>query len=328
MSTADERTAYPDIPRVDVHTHIAGDRYTIDAYLRMREVSIQQHGVDLAMWVDLGGGDVPELDLRAALTASGGRVLSCLHDFSPHTGLALPPDQLPAKIEQGFLGYKIWAGPWQRALQPQDEGYRFIDDPAHEPTFARMEAEGIVGASIHIADPNGPHAERQQWLPDPVDYWRNIHAWRRVLDRHPKLQVINAHMCWLCCQDAQLDYLRNMLATFPGLNVDLAAVFQYFYLLDRDNLRQFMVRYDDRILFGTDISNVPDNQIAQRVEQYFHCFQILETDAVVPGGFFGQTPTKGLALPQDVLQKIYWRNAARIYPAVGVQLQSLGYERG
>ena len=192
-----------------------------------------------------------------------------------------------------------------------------------------MEEAGIVAASIHIGDPNGPYNDRHDWLPDPVEYWRNITAWRHVLERHPTLKAVSAHMAWLCCQDAQLDYLRNMLATFPGLNIDLAATFQYFYLVDRDNLRSFMVEYADRILFGTDIGrwDAGDEEATRhRVQRYFQCFQILETDDMVPGGFFGQRPVRGLALPQGVLEKIYFRNVLRIYPYVRGHMQGLEYE--
>lgn len=132
-------------------------------------------------------------------------------------------------------------------------------------------------------------------------------------------------MCWLCCQDAQLDYLRNMLSTFPGLSVDLAATFQYFHLVDRDNLRDFVIEYADRVLFGTDISSLPQDQVEQRAQRYGQCFDILETEDLVPGGFFDQVPTPGLALPADVLEKIYWRNAVRIYPSLGEGLRDLGY---
>lgn len=318
-------TAYPDMPRIDVHAHLGGDVETIGAYLRMRELSIERRRTDLAMWVDLGSGGGAETHPDAVARESGGRALCCIYDYSTHTGLKRAPEELSQCIQEGFIGYKIWAGPHLRVLEPHDEGYRYIDHPAHEPTFARMEEEGIVGASIHIADPNGPFGNRHEWLADPVDFWRNVHAWRRVLDRHPDLQVINAHMCWLCCQDAQLDYLRNMLSTFSGLSVDLAATFQYYYLVDRENLRDFMVEYADRILFGTDISGVPEDQLEQRVQSYGQCFDILETDEVIPGGFFGQNATQGLALPPDVLEKIYWRNAARIYPALGDGLEKLGY---
>ena len=44
------------------------------------------------------------------------------------------------------------------------------------------------------------------------------------------------------------------------------------------------------------------------------------------GGFFGSTKTKGLALPLDVLEKIYFRNAVRLYPGVKETLIKLGYK--
>jgi hypothetical protein len=43
------------------------------------------------------------------------------------------------------------------------------------------------------------------------------------------------------------------------------------------------------------------------------------------GVFFGGEPTRGLALPTDVLEKIYYKNAARIYPRIKEQLENLGY---
>ena len=326
MKASGTVSEYPHIPRIDVHAHIGGNIETIASYLRLREVALETHQIDLAMWIDLGDSKAPETDLEVVEKESQGRVLCCIHDYSAHKGLTHPPEELAQWIAKGYNGYKIWSGPPQRGLKEGEEGYPYVDDPAHEPTFAMMEKEQIVGASIHIADPNGPYGDRHDWLPDPVEYWRNITAWRHVLERHPNLKAITAHMSWLCCQDAQLDYLRNMLSTFPGLSVDLAATFQYFYLVDRENLRSFSIEFADRILFGTDISSFPGEEIELRARRYFQCFQILETDEMVPGGFFEQSPTRGLALPKEVLEKIYYKNAAKIYPRVGEQLQKLGYE--
>lgn len=42
------------------------------------------------------------------------------------------------------------------------------------------------------------------------------------------------------CQDGRIDYLRNMLAMFPKLNIDLAATFQYFNFVTCENLRSSM----------------------------------------------------------------------------------------
>ena len=199
-----------------------------------------------------------------------------------------------------------------------------IDDPMFEPTFARMEQIGMVGASIHVAQPCPT-----KWCEDPVKFWQAQNAWERVLDRHPNLKVINAHMLDHFNSDEQLDYLAYVLETYPNLNVDLAARFQQFHRMDREKLRAFMIKYADRILYGTDIGGQPKpGQYEQVAEQYHRTFQLLETDRVVRGGFFGETPTKGLALPEEVLKKIYYQNAARLYPRVKDVLIRLGYTVG
>ena len=97
--------------------------------------------------------------------------------------------------------------------------------------LARMEALGVVAASMHIADPNGPFGNRTKWCPDPVEYWRMIRAFTNVLEKHPDLVVVGAHGLWLLCQDAQIDYLRYLLSTYPNLYVDLAATYQYIGLV-------------------------------------------------------------------------------------------------
>ncbi len=100
----------------------------------------------------------------------------------------------------------------------------------------------------------------------------------RVLQRHPDLTVIAAHCCWLICQDAQIDFLRYMLKTYPKFYVDLAATEQYYYLVNRENLRDFMIEYSDRILFGTDKGPITDSAIRSNVNSYARFFQLLETD--------------------------------------------------
>jgi hypothetical protein len=253
---AQEVTAFPDIPRIDVHAHVGEDEALIQRYLELRETLREVHQVDLAMWVNLGNHDTPAPDLTRVERWSQGRMVSAISDYRPHTGLTFDPQELSQWSEKGYVGYKIWAGPWHRRLKSDEAGHRYVDDPAHEPTFRKMEELRMVGASIHIADPNGPFGNRGSWLADPVEYWTQINAWRNVLVRHPNLRVVVAHGNWLMCQDAQLDYLRYMLTTFPNLHIDLAATFQYYHLVDTSNLREFMIQWSDRILFGTDIGGI------------------------------------------------------------------------
>jgi hypothetical protein len=320
-------TLYPDIPRIDVHTHVGNDLEAIGNYLQLRDQIKEKHQVEFAMWINLGVRDIEIDNLSEVMSAAQGRMLVCISDYVAHDGLKYPPEDLQGWLDKGFIGYKIWSGPYYRRLKEGEKGYRYIDDPAHEATFSKMEEIGMVGASIHIADPNGPWGRRGKWLADPIEYWREITAWRNVLERHPNLVAVMAHSNWLVCQDAQLDYLRNMLATFPNLYLDLAATFQYFPLVKRGNLRAFMVEWADRIIFATDIGRWKgDEETADHVRRYFRAFQILETDQLVKGSFFGDEEVEGLALPTDVLEKIYYRNAVKVYPGVKEAIIKLGYK--
>lgn len=323
---AQQKTMYPDIPRIDVHTHVVNDYQGIEKYLELRELLINDYSVDMAMWINLGGGDKPIRNTDSINLVSKNRMLCTIADYDPFHGLKYKPKDLDGLKEQGFIGYKIWYGPWYRRLEDDEKGFRYVDDPVNEPMFAKMEELGIVAASIHIADPNGPINNRTKWCADPVEYWREITAFHNVLKKHPDLKVVAAHASWLICQDAQIDYLRFLLSTYPHLNIDLAATFQYFSLVTQENLRSFMIEYADRILFGTDASTWDSEEETKRkAAAYNRTFRILECDEIVEGSFFGNKPIKGLNLPREVLEKIYYKNASRIYPEVEDKMRILGY---
>jgi hypothetical protein len=66
-------------------------------------------------------------------------------------------------------------------------------------------------------------------------------------------------------------------------------------------------------------------KIPDKVPQYQRYFEFLETDKELPSGIKEEHKMRGLALPLDVLEKIYFRNAMRIYPHVADALTQLGY---
>lgn len=303
------------IPRVDVHSHI-GSVERMEHYVKVGEALKEQYGINLAAWIDLNfarreGSEDTYLD--AAANKYKGRFLPCINDYKISDGLRYPPEELSKWLQKGIVGYKIWVG-----VSPM------IDTPANDATFSKMEEIGMIGASIHISQPYPT-----KWCEDPVKFWEAQNAWERVLDRHPNLKVVNAHMLDHFNSDEQLDYLMYVLETYPNVYVDLAARFQQFHRMDRDKLRNFMIKYADRILFGTDIGGQPaEGRYRQVAESYYRAFQLLETDNVVKGGFFGTTETRGLALPTDVLEKIYYRNAARLYPRVRDVLKDQVYQSG
>ena len=232
---AQEKNAISAIPRVDVHSHV-GSVERMEHYIKVGEALKEQYGINLAIWIDLNfmrqTGGMGEEYLDAADNRYQGRFLPCINDFKISDGLRYPPEELAKWQQKGVVGYKIWVG-----VSP------LIDEPANDATFTKMEEIGMIGASVHISQPYPT-----KWCDDPVKFWEAHNAWERVLDRHPKLKVVNAHMLDHFNSDEQLDYLMYVLETYSNVHVDLGARFQQFNRMNRDKLRNFMISF----LFGGD----------------------------------------------------------------------------
>ncbi len=160
-------TKYPGIPRIDVHTHVYNNYPAIATYLIMRDSLLQNRNIDMAMWINLGRGDVGETGIDTVTQVSKGRIMTSIYDFTPHKGLTHNSKDLAGYLKKGYVGYKIWYGPPSRVLKEGETGYKYVDDQANEPMFAAMEKIGMVATSIHIADPNGPFGNRGKWAADP-----------------------------------------------------------------------------------------------------------------------------------------------------------------
>jgi len=326
------------MPRIDTHAHVGGiERMT--HFMEVRKILKDQFKEDLAMWINLQfplGPRAEGLDLLKSVEEKyQGRFLPTINDYQMADGLRFSPEELPEWQSRGVVGYKIWVGVSTA-----------IDNPANDPTFTKMEQIGMIVASIHISQPYPRNCK------DPVKYWESIKAWERVLDRHPKLVVVCAHMMNIFYSDEQLDYLEYFLDHYPNVYIDLACRLKDFYSMSHEKIRNFFIKYSDRILFGTDIMNFDVNQLStstkippelinlpnnesqkgkyqEVAEAYDRCFKILETDGVFSSEMFlpdvkGKT-LQGLSLPVDVLEKIYYKNAMKLYPRIKNELKNLGY---
>lgn len=304
------RTLYPEIPRIDAHTHAGADIGTICNYMRISEQLSNIHKVDLMHWINLDNRHAPIQCIDSVKSLSDGKMSFVYGNYNPESLLQEGIQSFEARVSESF-GYKLWFGPVARR-QSNLFHLELINDERLYPYFSYLSENGIPLIGLHIADPNGQFGDRTPWCPNPIEFWRQITAFEQLLIQHPDLLVIAAHGAWLVCQDAQLDYLRYLLSTYSNLYIDIAATFQYFNRLNRENLRDFFIQYSDRILFGTDIGFVSNSSIDEFVDRYNKCFMVLETNDVVPGSFFGNEDIQGLALPKEVLMRVYYDNAYRL----------------
>jgi predicted TIM-barrel fold metal-dependent hydrolase len=125
----------------------------------------------------------------------------------------------------------------------------------------------------------------------------------RMFRQHPRTTFISAHLSWL---GQDLGRLGRTLDSIPNMNVEVAAALYEIGRQPRAG-RAFFVKYQDRILMGKDTFGGED--------EYAVYFRIFETnDEYFPWyrrrhAFWGMY---GLALPDSVLRKVYYRNALRI----------------
>jgi predicted TIM-barrel fold metal-dependent hydrolase len=234
-------------------------------------------------------------------------------------------------ISRGSTGIKIWKN---IGMTLKDENGRFVmvDDPGFDPIFNYMEERGIPVMG-HLGEP------RDCWLPedemtDPSDvvYYRNhpeyymykhpevpdyetqIRARDNLLKKHPHLDFIGAHLASL---EWNVDSLAVRLDSFPNLKVDLSARMyhlRYQAEKNRDKVRDFMIKYQDRILYGTDNEvhtkqgTDPEKIKANLHRGWMSQWIFLATDSL--------TDVKGLQLPREVIDKIYCKNAERYFKAI------------
>ena len=323
--SAQWKTRYGDIPRVDVHTHVSapGD---VANHLKLRDQLAGQNGVDLAAWITMDSREGPIESPAAMFESSGGRMLSAFADYEPHRGVHHTIRDFEEKKEQGFIGYKLWFGPWYRVLVEGEQGMHHVDHPDFQELFDAARKTGTPLLSLHIGDPNGPFGNRLRYISDPVFFWQSVRAVENVIARNPDVVIIVAHMVFLVSQDAQLDYLRYMLSTYPNMYVDMSAAYQYFALASRDNIRDLVIEYSDRLLFGIDSGVIADGRMAGFADRYTSAMAVLEDDAPGTSTHFRNGAVSGLALPREVLEKLYYKNALKLYPRLRETMATLGYE--
>ena len=301
------RSKYPDIPIVDVHVHVTGVA-DVTNYFRVSEAIKHKYDSNLAYFVGLSVLEEPLSEVKAV---AQNRFLFAVSEMRPHKGLNKTPEEIVEMVNDGYTGLKFWFGDPHRVIGEGETGITKIDDPGFEKLFSLMERHNVLMTSLHIADPNGPFGDRQNWMRDPVYFWTQIRAFENVVAKYPNLTIVAAHCAWIICQDAQIDYLRYMLSTYSNLYLDTSATFPYLHLVSYDNVRDFYIEYQDRLLYGSDFSRFSENNIPNIADTFADHFATLETDMMVNRG-----RAKGLNLPREVLEKIYYRNAVRLYPGL------------
>src|SRR5450759_1575794 len=240
---------------------------------------------------------------------------------------------LNRNISGGAISVKLWKN---IGMTVRDKNGKFImvDDPALKPVMDFIISQNLP-ITGHLGEPrncwlplsemtvrsdSSYFAENPQYhmflLPEYPTYDDQINARDHLLELHPDLKFVGCHLGSL---EWNVDEIAKRLDKFPNLAVDMAARIchlQYQSAKDRKSVRDFCIKYQERLLYGTDLSdNGSDN--GEKVAKWMHDTwfddwkYFTSKDKMTSDEFKGTF--EGLQLPKEVVRKIYAENAIRRY---------------
>jgi hypothetical protein len=243
--------------------------------------------------------------------------------------------EIDAAVAQGAVGVKIWKNIGM-VLRDPDGRYVMPDDVRLSPVIAHLEQRHIVLLG-HQAEPLNcwlplermtVRSDREYFRAHPQYYmYRHsempsqdtiLAARDRVLVAHPALQFVGVHFASL---EWDVDRVAAFLDRFPNARVDVAARLvhlEYQAASHPQKVRRFLIRYQDRIVYGSDEAYGPDdsdsNAIADVHRGWLEDWRFLATAELMHCDDF-EAAYHGMHLPRQVIDKIYRRNAEALFPS-------------
>jgi len=319
---------------IDAHTHISG---TSPTFINMLE-QLHLHVLDI-LYVDDTNAYRSSLegqrhDALNFVASAKGHAAWCT-SFDPFhltdssfTQNAI--DGLNHSFEQGAVAAKVWKNIGMEIKNPAGK-YIMPDDPIFEPIYKDIEAKNKT-LIIHAADRDAAWDAKYPTI-ESANYYRANPKWNmagkrdvpqkqeillavtRAVAANPNLMTIGAHLGSM----ENLAELGQSLDGHPNFAVDTAARLRWLATQPREAVRSFLVKYQDRILYGSDLSfdtnlrATGESQIHVWERQYALDWRYLSTADNFD--YYGYR-VRGLDLPQAVLKKIYHDNAVRWIPGI------------
>ena len=324
-------------PKIDVHVHINSADPALIEQARSDGFRLLTINVDYPDFPPLA----QQLTLARAQAKNHPDLVAFAATFSM-AGWDQPgwQSQVLKDVDEAFANGAVAIKVWKNiGMEFRDQAGKLvmIDDPRFDPVFERVRERGKVLIG-HQGEPHNcwlaldqmtvsndreyfhEHPQYHMFLhPDMPSYEEQMAARNRMLNRNPRLHFMGAHLASLEWSIAEL---ARFLDRYPLAVVDLAArMGQVQYQSNRDHaaVRAFFIRYQDRLLYGTDLtqeaateSGVMRKEAHDRWLSDWIYFNTGETQSVAEL----DAPVSGLSLPRGVIDKMYYRNAERVFGAV------------
>jgi uncharacterized protein len=227
--------------------------------------------------------------------------------------------QLEADIKAGALGLGEIGKDLGMRINNPDGSRLKLDDPELDPVWD-MAGKLNIPVFIHTAEPQAFFEpldnNNERWLElalfrerrhqEGVRFEELMTERDRMVKKHPQTKFILAHMGW---HANNLARLGKMFDEMPNAYAEVGAI---LYDLGRQPrfAHDFFIKYQDRILFGKD-SFQPDEypyywRVFETADEYFDYYR----------DYHAFWKLYGMNLPDDVLKKLYYKNALKLVPGL------------
>lgn len=312
-------------PFIDIHSH----QFKM-ATQDLSELINSMDALNLAVMVNLSGGSGEGLKNMLANVNKNYPNRFVVFANIDFNGVGNPDwsdnavKQLEEDVKSGAKGLKIYKS---LGLRNKDiNGNRIaIDDPRLDPIWDKC-GELNIPVLIHAADPksfwDAMDSSNERWLElktrprrkrsadNPAPWEQIINEQHNMFKKHPETKFINAHMGWYA---NNLQRLSELMKEMPNMYVGIGAVIAELGRQPK-NARKFFITYQDRILFGKD---------SWQPAEFPTYFRVLETDdEYFPyyKKYHAFWAMYGLDLPDEVLRKVYYKNALKLLPGLDQNL--------
>jgi predicted TIM-barrel fold metal-dependent hydrolase len=240
---------------------------------------------------------------------------------------------LKESVAKGAVGVKVWKNIGMDEKN-RDGRYIMVDDPLFDNIFSFME-ENNIPLTGHLGEPKScwlpieeiavfgdrdyfsKNPQYHMYLhPESPSYEMHIQARDNLLKKHPDLVYVGAHLGSL---EWSVDELAKRFDTFPLMSVDLTeriCYLQYQSVQDWKKVYDFVMKYQDRLLYGTDIISDgtmdPDEENKHAHELWLRDWIYFTSDGVMTSPGIVQE-FNGLKLPKSAVDKIFSKNSRRVY---------------
>jgi len=324
------------VEKIDAHVHLHGAARQFMAQAVRDNVRVLTINVDYPDFPPLA---VQQRDALALREQYPGRVAFAatfsVANFQSPDWAATQLHHLDDALAKGAVGVKVWKN-IGLALRDPDGKYVMLNDPRLKPIFDRLERGNIVLLG-HQAEPLNCwlpfdqmtvrsdkeyfQAHPQYYMykhPEVPSHEAQLAARDSMLTQHPQLRFDSVHLASL---EWDVDQIARFLDKFPKANVDVAARMSHLEhqaTKDPNKVRDFLIRYQDRVLYGTDIEVGPsDSDTASTATEahktWVEDWRFLNTTETMHSTEF-DAEFRGLGLPNSVVDKIYSGNARKMFP--------------